>query len=221
MEEGNLPFPSCSKVIRGIFHNYLKCRISCICICCTCRSPSHWYYIICKDSSDCLSSLFCRVALRELLEKHKERRQQWQQRKIVKAVRDIILTLNSTAQSIKKKSLKQRFLHPKTTCVSTPLSKPLTNPPGELSALINSNVASFFFSFLQSQRCRIKSKVMKSSGVCWAITYALVIWLSCLWATCCATLPGLWNIKWIIAIDRQPICHYVKLGSGADGHSAS
>lgn len=76
---------------------------------------------------------------------------------------------------------------PKTMCVSIPLSKPLTNPSGELSTVINSNISYFFFP--QSQHGRIKSWVRESSGVWPAITYALVIWLYWLGSMLCHA-PG-------------------------------
>lgn len=158
--------------------------------------------------------MLCWVYLGELSDSLQQQRE-----KTVRLTREIIFTLSSTAQSIKEIPM-QRLSHPKTTCASSPAEKAIIKPSWRTVFSYQLKYILFSF-FLRSRHGGIKSKVLKSSGVCWAITYALVIWLSCLWATCCATLPRLWNIKWIIAIDRQSICHYVKLGGGADGHSAS
>lgn len=87
-------------------------------------------------------------------------------------------------------------------------------------------VYSYHFKYIpffapQSQHGSIKSWVRESSGVWPAITYALVITFFWLWAACCATLQGLWNIKLIIVIDKESICQCVKLAGWTDGVFAS
>lgn len=115
-----------------------------------------------------------------------------------------------TCIQLQNLSLKQWLLHPKQ-CVYP--------SHWALSAVINSNTSHLLPT--EPSMAELKSWVRGSSGVWPAITYAPVIWLYWLWAACCATLPGLGNIKLIIAIDRQSICHCVALGGWADGVFAS
>lgn len=142
-------------------------------------SPCHCYYIIClhnfyNNSSDRIRSLLCLVYLRGLSEKHTERRQKQQQRKIVQLTSDVIFSLNSTAQSIKEIPEATVLTAKNNVCIHP--AEPAINKPSWRTVFSYQFKYILFSLFLpQSQRGRIKSKVMKSIGVCWAITYALVI----------------------------------------------